>query len=212
MSFVAALTTQAERESTLTGGRRQRGYTLFELLITLMIISILATTVGPNFADAIGRSRQQAALGDMFSMLSTARSEAVNQASAAVACASTDQSGCSGLNWEDGWIVFVDNGNGGGTAADGTRQTNEPLIRVGGEASGDVTIRTRNFADAGVITFDQDGLAAERGTIVVCNGDASEASGIVLNLSGQPRMAVDEDSPANNFVDADDGSEVNTCP
>ncbi|MEM0955904.1 MAG: GspH/FimT family pseudopilin [Pseudomonadota bacterium] len=188
------------------------GYTLIEMLVAMLIIVLLGTYVGPSFLDAINRNRQQSALGDVFAMLGTARSEAVTRAVSVVACASTDADACSGSNWEDGWIVFADDGNGGGTADDGDRQSNEPLIRVGQEVGGGVTVRTRNLTTAGVISFDLNGMTDERGTFVICRDDPTEASGVVLNLSGQARMAVDQSTPENQLIEADDGTEVSACP
>ena len=188
------------------------GYTLIEMLVAMLIIVLLGTYVGPSFVDAINRNRQQAALGDVFAMLGTARSEAVTRAVSVAACASANADSCSGANWEGGWIVFADDGNGGGTAGDGARQANEPLIRVGQEVGGGVTVRTRNFTTAGVVSFDLNGMTTERGTFVVCRDDPTEASGVVLNLSGQARMAVDQSTPENQLIEEDDGSEVTACP
>lgn len=190
--------------------RAWRGYTLLELMLALLIISILGVVVGPRFMGAIERNRQQAALGDTFSMLGTARAEAVNQQATIAVCPSTDQAACSGNNWEAGWILFLDDGNGAGTADDGDRHADEQLLRVGQAAGRDITIRSRNFADAGAISFDQEGMATDRGTVVVCSGDAATASAVILNFSGQARMGVDED--ADGWIDEDDGTEVDSCP
>ncbi len=191
------------------------GYTLLEMLVTMLVIALLGTLVGPGFIDTINRNRQQSAVGNMFGMLSTARSEAVGQTVTVVACGSTDQATCNSNNWENGWIIFADDGSGGGTEDDFTLNGGEPLIRVGHEAGGSLTVRTRNFtingvADAGKIAFNQDGFAESRGSIVVCDGDAAGAMALVLNLSGQARLAVDEN--ADGFVNIDDASEVSSCP
>lgn len=207
---------QAQQQTAQQIRQRPRqdvaGYTLIEMLIAMVIIVLLGTYVGPTFLDAVNRNRQQAALGDIFAMLGTARSEAVTRRVSVAACASPDGDACSGSNWESGWIVFADDGNGGGTPDDGARQAGEELIRIGQETGGGVTVRTRNFTTAGVVSFDLNGMAAERGTFVICRDDPQQASGIVLNRSGQPRVAVDEDTPENRMIEADDGSEVNTCP
>ncbi len=200
----------SSRNARARGGRSIAGYTLLELLITMLVIALLSTLVGPSFINTINRNRQQAAIGDVYGMLSTARSEAVGQSSTVAACGSTDQATCNSNNWEDGWIIFADDGTGGGTADDGVRHADEPLVRVGQEASGSMTIRTRNFPAAGLISFNRDGFADSRGTVVVCDGDPAGAMALVLNLSGQARMAVDED--ASGFLNIDDGSEVTTCP
>ena len=84
-------------------------------------------------------------------------------------------------------------------------------VSVAPAARANVTVRTRNFADAGAISFDQDGMATDRGTIVICsNGNAADASAVILNFSGQPRLGVDED--ADGWIDEDDGTEIDSCP
>lgn len=209
MSNTVRTISSANRPRRLTA-TSAAGYTLLELMLVVVIVALLGTLIGPTFQDSITRNRQQGALGDMFGMLGTARTEAVNLQSTVTACPSTDQDTCAGNNWETGWILFVDDGNGGGTAGDGDRQAAEVLIRVGQAGSGDMTIRSRNFNDAGAISFNQEGFADERGTVVICSGDAENASAIILNLSGQARLGVDEDG--NGTIDEDDGTEIAECP
>jgi type IV fimbrial biogenesis protein FimT len=205
---------QTRREIATRKGPAARvaGYTLLELLVALAIIAILGTMMGPNMLSVVDRNRKAAALSDTFGMLSMARSEAVNQQATVALCPTTDQATCNGSDWEDGWLLFVDDGSGtGGTANDGNINGTEALLRVGQPASGVITIRSRNFSDAGAISFDLDGMAEERGTIVICDDNGhTEASAVVLNFSGQPRLAGDDDN--NGTLDEDDGSEISACP
>lgn len=210
MSNVENRQCQSASRGRLTGRRgTSAGFTLLELLITMLLIAILSSLAGPSFVDLIAENRRQSSLGSIFGMLSTARSEAVTRADTVVACGSADQSTCNSTSWENGWIVFADDGAGAATADDGARQADEELIRVGQAAGGDITIRTRNFPNAGRVSFNQDGFAEDSGTFVVCDGDPKEAAALVLNLSGQARMAVDEN--ANEFLNIDTG-EVTSCP
>lgn len=190
----------------------ERGYTLFEILIALVIVALLAASVGPNFSEMVARNRKAASLNDTFAMLNATRSEAVTQQQTVSVCPSSDQATCTGNNWEDGWIIFVDDGAGaGGTAEDGNLNGTEQLVRVGQAAGGTITIRSRKFADAGAISFDLDGMASDRGTLVLCDDlGVGQASAVILNISGQPRVAVDEDG--DGTLDDDEGDEVSSCP
>lgn len=186
------------------------GFTLFELIVTIAIIAILSALMGPTFVDTVDRNRQQSSLGSMFGMLGTARSEAVNRQVSVVACPSTDEASCGGSNWETGWIIFADDGGTTGTADNGALDGDEELIRIGQAASGTVTVRGRNFDTGPAITFGQEGFAEERGTVVICNGDPRRARAVVLNLSGQARLALDEND--SGFVNDDQGGDISTCP
>ena len=180
-------------------------------MVVVGIIAILAATVGPNFSGMVQRNQKAAALNDVFSMLSMARSEGVSEQTTVSLCPSSDQATCNTTYWEAGWLLFVDDGAGGGTADDGDLNGTERLVRIGQDAGGSVTIRSRNFTDAGAISFDDDGMATDRGTLVLCDDNGvSTASAVILNFSGQPRLALDED--ANTTLNDDEDAEISSCP
>lgn len=193
-------------------GFQSKGFTLIELMIVLVIAAIFISVVAPTFQDTMERNKRLSALEDMLAMLATARSEAISLASPVAVCPSTDQASCAGTEWNAGHIIFVDNGAGGGTALDRNLNGSEELLRVSGAGGTGITVRTANFGDSGGILFDADGLAEERGTLVVCDTKGAEyASAIVLNRSGQARLATDDD--ANGVVEDDQDPAVNvTCP
>lgn len=54
-----------------------RGFTLVELLITLLVMSILLGLAAPSFADLIRRQRMQSATVEWMSLVAFARNEAI---------------------------------------------------------------------------------------------------------------------------------------
>lgn len=92
---------------------RQHGFTLVELMTTLMIVAILTTVAVPGFNTTIKNNRQVAHANLLVSSVGLARSEAVKHGRTATVCVSTDQASvpptCTGeTNWELGWMVWVD--------------------------------------------------------------------------------------------------------
>ncbi len=51
------------------GAQTERGFSLIELLIVVMIIGIIAAIAIPAFMDAIDRSKQRRSMGDMRSIV-----------------------------------------------------------------------------------------------------------------------------------------------
>ena len=94
---------------------RQQGFTLVELLITIVVVSILLATAVPSFMQAIKNNRVAGQANSFVVSTQMARNEAVKRgASTTVCAANTAMNACSGSNdWSTGWIVFSDlNRNG----------------------------------------------------------------------------------------------------
>ena len=105
--------------------QKETGFTLVELMITLVILVILITLAAPSFVDLI-RSNRIATQTNLFTTaLALARSEAVSRNLSVYVCKSNTGKTCdSGANWEDGWIVFAD------ADFDGTLDVNSEEIRI----------------------------------------------------------------------------------
>lgn len=86
--------------------RRVRGFTLVELMITIVIAAILLTIAVPSFKATIARTNLGGTYNDMLSTLRYARSEAVTRG-AEVSVEAV------GGDWDKGWEVkFPDPGGG----------------------------------------------------------------------------------------------------
>ena len=88
---------------------KEPGFTLVELLITIVVVSILLAAGVPAFQSFIKNSRVTAQTNDLISTIQLARSEALKRGTNMVVCASSNQTTCTGKDtWADGWIVFSD--------------------------------------------------------------------------------------------------------
>jgi type IV fimbrial biogenesis protein FimT len=91
--------------------RHEYGFTLYELMITLLIIGVILTFGVPNFNEFTRNSQLTGTANDLHSSFQLARSEAARSKSNITICASANSmdatANCSGT-FEDGWIVFID--------------------------------------------------------------------------------------------------------
>ena len=175
-----------------------RGLTLVELMITIAVASILLSLAVPSFTTSIRNNRMVTDINELHASLSFARSEAVKRDRNVTMCRSSNGSSCTG-NWQDGWIVFVDNN------FNGTVDAGDEILRQHGALGGGDTL---TFSQTRVI-YDSSGLAraGSNGTFTLCDSrGAQSAKGLVIGVSGRPRLAIDSDS--NGIPEDDNGNDL----
>jgi type IV fimbrial biogenesis protein FimT len=90
---------------------KQTGFTLYELLITVLIVGVILAMGIPNLRQFTQNSRMTSAANDLTSAFHLARSEASRAKANVTICASADSmaptANCGGT-WDQGYIVFVD--------------------------------------------------------------------------------------------------------
>jgi len=155
--------------SVRTGfARGQQGFTLIELLSTVSIALILLTIGVPSFSMMIKSNTLSVQANELAMTLALARSEARTRKRTVVVCKSIDQKSCSTLdtvNWEDGWIAFVDENN------NRSRADTELLLRASPSLSGSNTLRA-DAVFSNYIAFISDGRGIGNGdTTPPTNGD-----------------------------------------
>lgn len=145
---------------------RLAGFTLLELMVAIIIISIFAALAGPSFSSLIANQRAKRVASDMFGSLLIARSEAITRN------ANVTMSQKSG-DWANGWQVTASDG----TVLDDKNQATSVTITpspstssVVYNASGHLTTTAPSF----VIT-----TTAGSDTIYQC---------VSVSLSGRPYM------------------------
>ncbi len=91
---------------------KYRGFTLIELMITLVIAAILLTVGVPSFNEVIKNSRMATSTNKFVTAANLARSEAIKRGVRVTVCKSNDSATCTNTNnWDQGWIVFTDENN-----------------------------------------------------------------------------------------------------
>lgn len=165
------------------GMDKQSGFTLLELIITVVLLGIVATIAVPNFTLLVRSNQVSTQTNGLLLALQQARSEALRRGTPVSVCPSTDQATCASKDdWHNGWIVFSDDNT------TGTPDIDE-IVRVGGGAAGPVVVTT----DDDYIRFFGNGTrdTASSGEWSIswpdCTGD--RARSIRLNVVGRASSA-----------------------
>ena len=88
--------------------KRNAGFTLYELLITVIVASVIAVYGIPGFQNLMANSRSVTATNDLITALNLARSEATRRRTPINVCSSADGATCSASNdWSTGWVVLT---------------------------------------------------------------------------------------------------------
>jgi len=96
---------------TRTRIKAQAGFTLYELLITLVIVGVVMSYGMANLSDFTKNGRMTATANDLHAAFHMARSESARGKTNITICGSADPMGatanCDGT-WNQGFIVFID--------------------------------------------------------------------------------------------------------
>ena len=171
---------------------RYRGFTLIELLVTLAIVAIVAVIAAPSLQNFVLNNRIRSQTAALTSSLAFARTEAITRSTRVVTCPGT-ASGCSGTQWESGWVVFVDTNN------DAVLDVSEIQLEIHVALDGNNTLRgTTDVRD--YVSFDYDGRAHQTGTFVLCDqrGWGSDARAIEVLPTGRSRNLIATDSSVSS--------------
>lgn len=158
--------------------RRRRmasGFTLVELMITIVVLAILAGLAAPSFADLIERNRLAGAANEIVAAMQTARMEAIRRGESAVICPSANGVTCAGNNWSR-FIIFADKDRDSVVDADDVliREVNSPAGNIQVTASTNTSTNNRiRFAADGFVRVGSAG--AREGALSLCTLKLPEA-------------------------------------
>lgn len=117
--------------------QKEYGFTIIELMITLLIAAILLGLGVPAMQSFEQNNRITSQANSLISAIQVTRSEAIRSGSRTTICSSADGLSCSSSNnWTTGWIVFSD----GSTI--GTKDGTDTIIQAWSALSGDSTLST----------------------------------------------------------------------
>ncbi len=87
---------------------RKRGFTLYELVVTMGLVAILFTLGIPSFAAGIARQRQHVEIDALFHAVHLARKESIVRRKVVSLCPRLAGKPCSpDRDWSRGWLLFA---------------------------------------------------------------------------------------------------------
>ena len=162
--------------------RRIDGYSLYELLMTLGLISLVLTLGIPSFGAMAANNRLRTEVDALFHAIHLARKSSVVRRQVVTLCPSKDGLFCDeSTDWSTGWIMFSNR-----TRRDSdTRDENEPILRRhSAHPSNRITANRRAFS------LRSTELRATNGTVVFCDRNGrGTARALVISYTGRPRVA-----------------------
>jgi len=172
----------ARHFANLARRSRQRGFTLYEAMVTLTIGAILATVGIPSLQSLLANTRLTTATNTLLAALATTRSEAIKRGQRVVLCPSSNHQSCTDAsNWHVGYVLYVDHDGSS------TLDPDEPVLRVF-DALPDVTVHSSVYRDH--VTYQPSGLASGSNlSFAVCARGAAAGRAVVVSNTGRARVA-----------------------
>jgi type IV fimbrial biogenesis protein FimT len=186
---------------------RNRGFTLIELIVTMVVAGILFAMVVPSFMSSIKNNTTATEANDLVSILGYARSEAVTQDVKVSICPSTDNLTCSS-NWALGAIVYCQ-ASSTTTKACTPSGTSTATLRTMNPLPKGYTLSVSSNATAITsVAFNPDGTSAQSNTTLftLCDAQAEVTYAAEVQMLPSGRA---EASPKHGFDFADNAL---SCP
>ena len=156
------------------GLRREKAFTIIEILIAITILAILAAVGAPSLRSSLVSSQVRSAASDLYSSVVLARSEAIKRATG------VDISPVSS-SWSNGWTVKV-----GTTTLESREATTNVVITP--NTTGDLSFRLDGRVSTNVRSF-----------VLTASGVTGvPARCVLIDVSGRPSVKTDTDNDSSN--------------
>lgn len=161
--------------------RSVHGFSLYELLMTMTLASLVLTLGIPSFGSIVANHRLRVEVDALFHAVHLARKSSIVRRRAVTICPSQDGSDCEpDFDWSIGWIMFVNT------------DRDYPVVRDDDEAilsHHPVDQNTSIMSNRKTFTLRSTELRATNGTLVFCDrrGRAT-ARALVISYTGRPRV------------------------
>ncbi|OGI40119.1 MAG: hypothetical protein A2140_07055 [Candidatus Muproteobacteria bacterium RBG_16_62_13] len=163
-----------------------RGFSLYEMLVVLAIVSILGSA-SATLGSVLRNDRLSTGANELMAVLNLARSHAVMRLADVVVCPSRTGRQCDEPDsrytwWHEGYLVFVD--------LDGDRRLdeNEPVL-LNGPARAGITLRSSRYRTK--VVYRASGMTTGTNlTLTFCPaGPAADVRSVIISNIGRARVS-----------------------
>lgn len=169
----------------------QRGYSLYELVITLALVGLVLTIGVPTFGGMTANARLRTEANALFHAVHVARKESIVRRRVVTICPTGNGSDCSDtFEWQPQFMMFVNEDRDWPASRDPDeailqRFTFDPTVRV--------VANRRSFS------LRSTDLRATNGTLILCDrAQRARSRALVVSYTGRPRIAY-EDRAGNPY-------------
>lgn len=184
--------------------RYSRGFTLVEILVTVFILAILATTANYNFQKLLKTHEANRISVELRSLIAFGRSYALTNRRSLTLCGSSNGYICD-KNWAVGALMIEDANRN--SIVDGADRVLRYLpLNLNGS-----TIKWSGFSGNQLI-FESQGITyASNGTFTYCRNDkdALYSRQVIVSRGGRPRPSQDQNG--DGIYEDTNGNTIN-CP
>lgn len=166
--------------------KRQKGFTLIELMVTLGIGAIILSVGVPSFRNLIMDNRLVTNANQLVASINVARSAAVRYQRNATVCASTNYDAAvpnctASTDWSNGWIVWVDKDRDAATDAG-------EILAVFGPLTNSLSLSSLGTAG---FTYNARGFSLTGGDdLVLCDTRTAETGRLIrVNAVGRTNVS-----------------------
>lgn len=159
-----------------------RGFTIYEILISVTLIIVIVSISLPLFDRTAARNHQRVELNTLFGAVHLARKESILKRRVVSICPTTDFEQCGSRDdWSSGWIMFENSDRDSPPTVD----AGENILKRH-QVAESIQISANRRAFTLRATF----LRATNGTFVVCDrADRVPPKALVISYTGRPRVA-----------------------
>lgn len=173
--------------------RLAKGFTLIELVVTIIVAGVLAAMAAPSFKNLVLDAKIGGQARALLSDLHTARSEAARLNQSVGVCPTANGTSCS-TNWSHSRLVYIDDDG------DNSRSSSESILKVSDDLSSGQTI---SGPGDGSVFFRSSGQINQPTSFKICDERVGNFGRLVtVSVTGRTDIVMTDCMPAE--VDDDE--------